>query len=431
MQMIPSGKSLTFKDLLQNGSLSFGCAALTVILLPVYHWYLPPIMIAWGLLRVIEISQTADPLSQIKKGRITLFFFFIVFYAWQILGIVYSENPDAGWRNIVLRMSLFLFPLVLFSPGDTIRRRAGYLVRLFALSNLMFLIFCYGFAVWRSITIIDGTIGFNPHPQDAGWLNNFYAMKLAVFQHPSYLSMYTLLSVFVSIEAFYDKKLTIVRRKLWLLISMFLLLSVYFLSSRAEILAAVISIPFYFFRRSKRTGRSRTVVLAVLLSILILVPLFLTNPRVNGLFRTLSHKENNNISAQDGRLIIWTTVAKIAYENLLLGVGTGDIQDELDKEYIRIGKTNFAKDNFNAHNQYIEILLENGAIGLFLFLSIFGMILYIAVKDWNLIYAMFILIVFISFLFETMLNRLAGVSFFALFSFLLSFVDSDYDSENP
>jgi O-antigen ligase len=322
-------------------------------------------------------------------------------------------------------MSLFLFPLVLFSPGDIIKNRAAYLARLFALSNFTYLIFCYGFAFWRSLIFLDGTVSFNPHPPEAAWLNYFYAMKLAVFQHPSYLSMYTLLSVFVALEAFYDSKLSAVKRFSWLLISMILLTSVYFLSSRAAILTAMIGLPFYFFRRSKRTGRSRTVILAVIISILVLLPLFLTNPRVSGYIRSWSDVQKSDIPAHDGRLIIWTTVTKIVRDNLLFGVGTGDIQDELNKEYLLIGKTNFAKDNFNAHNQYIEIILENGIIGLLMFLMIFGVMVYIAVSEWNLLYSMFIIIVIFSFLFETMLNRLAGVTFFSLFSFLLIYVRSE------
>ncbi len=421
--MTLSGNRLIIKDLLQNGTFSFWCAVIIILLLPVYHWYIPPVMIAWGILRTVEICLTDYSNNRIIKWRLTLFLLFIIFYIWQIIGMLYSNNQDAGWRNIALRMSLFLFPLVLFSPGDLIKRQSGYLVRLFALSNFAFLIFCYAFAFWKSVTFQDGTPGFNPHPPEAAWLNYFYAAKLAVFQHPSYLSMYTIFSVFISLEAYYDRNLLKGKRIIWLIIAGILLLSVYFLSSRAGILTAIIGFPFYFFRKSKRTGRSRTVVFAVFISILVLLPLSLTNPRVSGYIRSWSNVEKNDISGHDGRLIIWTSVTKIAKENLMFGVGTGDIQDELNKEYLRIGKTNFAKDNFNAHNQYIEILLENGAIGLLLFLMIFGVMVYITVSEWKLLFSMFIIIVFISFLFETMLNRLAGVSFFALFSFLLSYVD--------
>jgi len=108
------------------------------------------------------------------------------------------------------------------------------------------------------------------------------------------------------------------------------------------------------------------------------------------------------------------------HNNFVFGVGTGDIQDELNKEYQLEGvKVLAIANNLNTHNQFLEVLVENGFIGILLFLWLFGIMFYVSLKEANIIYLMFILIAFISFLFETMLNRLAGVSFFPLFSFLL------------
>jgi O-antigen ligase len=114
----------------------------------------------------------------------------------------------------------------------------------------------------------------------------------------------------------------------------------------------------------------------------------------------------------------------------VFGVGTGDIQDELNKEYKLLADKDLAiENNLNAHNQYLEVLIENGCIGFLLFLSLFAMMIYISVREGNLIYLIFTLIVFVSFMFETMLNRLAGVSFFSLFSFLLIYANINKNSQ--
>jgi hypothetical protein len=47
----------------------------------------------------------------------------------------------------------------------------------------------------------------------------------------------------------------------------------------------------------------------------------------------------------------------------------------------------------------------------------------IALKRKNILLGLFVVGSVIFFIFETMLNRLAGVSFFALFSFLLIYAD--------
>jgi len=100
-------------------------------------------------------------------------------------------------------------------------------------------------------------------------------------------------------------------------------------------------------------------------------------------------------------------------------VGTGNASEELKKEFISRGYVKGYYDNLNAHNQYIEILLENGLIGLILFMAIFGYMIYIAVSERNILYGLFIIMMIVFFFFETILNRLAGVTFFPLFSFLL------------
>ena len=124
-------------------------------------------------------------------------------------------------------------------------------------------------------------------------------------------------------------------------------------------------------------------------------------------------------------MVIWNSVNNILKKNIVFGVGTGDIQSELNKEYIKTGNSKLAEGNFNSHNQFIEVILEHGLIGLVIFLSAFGMMFYLAYSEKNILYTMFLVIVFTSFLFETMLNRLGGVSFFALFSFLLIHVQGN------
>jgi O-antigen ligase len=103
-------------------------------------------------------------------------------------------------------------------------------------------------------------------------------------------------------------------------------------------------------------------------------------------------------------------------------VGTGDVSTELKKEFKNLGYSYGYYEDLNAHNQFIEIQLENGIIGLVLFLILLGYMIYIAVSQGNLVYGLFILMMIIFFSFETMLNRLAGVTFFPLFAFLLYYL---------
>lgn len=402
-----------------QGAGTYILAFLTMIIIPVYHWYLPPFVILWCILYIFELRTRKSEVLNIKPQYKLLFSLFLLFFFWQIIGMFYSYNTRGGWRNIELRISLLIFPLLLVSPWNMIRQKSIILLRLFAFSTFLYLLTCYGYASYRSIDFQNGILTFNPNLPLTTWLNYFYGLEFAIFQHTSYLSMFTLFSVFIALEAFFDPSVTKSHRHIWLIVTLVLLVSIYFLSSRALLLAAIIMVPFYLFRKFKKLEQNKYLGLGVVIVILVFLIISLTNPRVNNYFKWRSGKDLGDIAVKDDRFVIWNSVNNILKQNLVLGVGTGDIQDELNKEYLKTGNIKLALANTNAHNQYLEIILENGLIGLIMFLSLFALMFYISISEKNILYLMFLLIVFFSFMFETMLNRLAGVSFFALFSFLL------------
>jgi len=102
-----------------------------------------------------------------------------------------------------------------------------------------------------------------------------------------------------------------------------------------------------------------------------------------------------------------------------LGVGIGDVRAELTGEYIRAGEEKLSRERLNAHNQFLEVFIEVGVIGFIMFITILGFMIFIAVNEKNLLYGLFILLMFVFFMFETVLYRLAGVAFFSLFSFII------------
>ena len=394
-------------------------ASLIMIVMPVYHWYLPPFMILWIILLLVGVATGTALLKNINPLHKFLFLLFILFYLWQICGMLYSDNPREGWRNIELHLSLLIFPIVMLFPGEMIRNKVSELLKIFSLSTFAFILFCFAFALYRSLSICNGNLVFNPYLPEYTWLNYFYTMEFAIFQHPSYLSMFTLLSFYIALENVFGISGTKKYLYLWLIISVILMMSVYFLSSRAGILAAILTLPVYLYLKFRQIGKVTHFWVSILLMTLIVVPIVLTNPRVNNYQDWREKHKNNQSEVSNDRMIIWNAVSTILGQNLILGVGTGDIQDELNNKFRSKGHTKLAEVNTNTHNQYLEILIENGLIGLIIFLSMIVMMLYIAYKGRNILYLMFLLIVVISFLFETMINRLAGVSFFSLFSFML------------
>jgi len=418
-------KTDSIKKFILNGGLTFVFCLLSVVILPTYIHYLPPVMILWVLFWILDNRSGLKKDIFIGNKAAILFSLFIFYYLWQAVGLIYTTDTKMGLSNLFGRLSLVLFPLVLIFPGAMIKNNIKTLIRIFVISTFLFMLFCFSYALYRSVSLQDGLWTFNSHPEESVWLNHFYSSELTVSQHPSYIAMYVLLSTFICFESYYDFSLKSKSRIMWLILGFLLLISQYFLSSRAGILLNLILIPLYFIIKLRQLGRKKSVWLWIILILIALAPLVAKNQRVDYLLGSVFNKQVDYERKKDPRFLIWESSLKIAQKNLLFGVGIGDVRTELAQEYERIGEVAMAKERLNAHNQFLEVLLENGIIGLLLFISIFVSMFYIAFSEKNLLYGLFILMIFMFFLFETVLYRLAGVSFFALFSFLLIYTKTN------
>jgi len=421
------GKIFT-EDHLKKGYFSSVAAIMTVAMLSLHVQYLPPFMILWCLTWLMENYSQVDEIRHSRRVLILLFSLFVLYYIWQAVGIIYTTDVKMGLSNLFGRLSLLLFPLVLFYPGAIIKIKIKVLIRIFAASTVLFMVFCFIYALFRSVNISAGHWIFNPHLPEYPWLNYFYGSDLTINQHPSYIAMYVLLSVFICFESWFDFALKFKYRITWLVLGLFLLITQYFLSSRAGILISLLLVPFYFIIKFRELGKSKLAWIGIILIGIALLPVILKNQRVDYLYGKIFNQQVGYQRKEDPRFLIWESALKVSKKNLLFGVGIGDVRTELSREYIVMGQDDMAKERLNAHNQFLEVLLENGIIGLILFISVFFCMAYIGISDRNLLYGIFIIMIFMFFQFESILYRLAGVSFFSLFSFLLIFIDDKIES---
>lgn len=410
---------------LQTDKIIFTIVVLVMCSMSLHVQYLPPLMVFWCLCLLISIKKNILNFYKQRKINLILFSLFIIYYFWQILSISYSEDLNLGLSNLFGRLSLIVFPLVLINPPDIIVRNIKFLIRTFAFFTFLFLISCYSFALYRSLHFEAGQLIFNHHLPDFPWLSYFYGTELVIFQHPTYVAMYVLLSVLFCFEAWFDKLLSIKYRAMWLLIGLMLIISEYFISSRAGILISLLLVSAYSlikFKNIKRKILKRFIIIIVFIS---LIPLVITNSRVDSLYNSFLKHDDLTKSKEGTRLIIWQAALNIFKQHVFMGVGIGDVQSNLSEQYSEMGKYELASERLNAHNQYLEVLVETGIVGFFIFIAMIITMLYIAVIDKNLLYFSFGIMIVLFFLFETILYRFAGVSFFSLFSFLLMHYKGD------
>jgi O-antigen ligase len=405
-----------------RGDISYIATILIMVVLPIQYRFLPPLMILLCLSWIYENFNGFGKVFRYDSKYRLLVIAFLLFYLWQVISLLYTSDIYMGWSNIFGRLSLVIFPIILFKPGERIKSNGLNLMRIFSISTAAYVISCFAYALYRSIDFYNGIWSFNPHPPEADWINFFYGTDLAFSIHPSYLAMYVLISVFISFESWYDKSLKKWFRIAWLVLGILLFISVYFISSRAAILAAIVMISFYAVNKIINRKKSRLIWMSIIVILIISLPLIRNNYRVNLLLQGFSKEHGFELRRQDERIMVWKSAVEIIKKNPLFGVGIGDVRTELVKEYRRRGEDQLEKERLNAHNQFLEVLLEGGSVGFSILLLIFGSLIYLAINDKNLLLGLFIIMIIIFFMFETVLYRLAGVSFFPLFSFLLLYV---------
>jgi hypothetical protein len=116
------------------------------------------------------------------------------------------------------------------------------------------------------------------------------------------------------------------------------------------------------------------------------------------------------------RIELWRVGIDLAKENLLLGVGTGDIRQAFSYHLDKM-KSSLAGTPLRTHNQYITILITFGLPGLLLFLVAIAGTIYFRFRRMNVLFAVFLVVLLISMLMEDTLETQVGAS---LFSFVFS-----------
>ncbi|MCB8964128.1 MAG: O-antigen ligase family protein [Bacteroidales bacterium] len=294
-----------------------------------------------------------------------------------------------------------------------------------------------GFALYKSVTIVDGNWVLNPNSQEYPGINYFRYSNLAFLIHPSYLALYfvfALLSIVFYVKHWVrNKSFVVLRYAVWILAFSLLILGLVLLESRAGVLSLFIFIVAYSIYQ---VIFHRRYVLSFLIVGIVVLPLVFSVARVDRLSDTLVSlrsglKYGVDSKSKDDptlvRLWIWRSAFDVIKENPILGVGNGDSRDVLKHKYLERDMSAAAAVGLNAHNQYLESWLALGILGIIGLLVLLGQPLWLAVKgkDWLLLG--FILFFMYANLFESMLETVTGVIYFTLIYVSLCCSKSDLD----
>jgi len=122
------------------------------------------------------------------------------------------------------------------------------------------------------------------------------------------------------------------------------------------------------------------------------------------------------------RFEFWKAAVGIIKDNIVFGVGTGDVKTAFETQYDKMSSSLTTENRLRSHNQYLSIGVAFGIVGLIWFLVTLFYPMVLQGKTFDYLYVSFLLIAIVSFLTEDTLESQAGVTFYAFFNSFFLFV---------
>ena len=135
--------------------------------------------------------------------------------------------------------------------------------------------------------------------------------------------------------------------------------------------------------------------------------------------KSFVENREQSLTSSSVRIILWTAAFQIFYKHPF-GVGTGNMDEFMEKELIILKQKELTKQNFNPHNQFLQTAVEIGFFGLLVFFAILFSSIYYGLKYKNYLLIIISSNLLFNSLFESMLQRQSGIIFYCFWICLLS-----------
>lgn len=386
------------------------------------------LVVIWILLRGYK---------NIKRRLLTkpLFLLFIAYYALYVIGMIYTDNINAGLSILEKNIPLLVFPLIFGSIDKISKSHFEIILKVFIATSVITCLICLVAACYKNflegyslISIIKGFQG-EIEPYRYRYFNYWYFtydfLTSPLGIQPMYLALFLGFSICLCIYFLIrSEKIKSVYEKWFYYFSTLLILLVIMLLS-VRILLVALGIFFFLFVAYliliKKKYVISIIIIALMASLSYLVMYLnpITKQRiVESINLSQTDYKKDNWGGRAFRIEKWRNSLMIINKNLIFGVGSGDGQDHLNAMYL---ENNFVEGiGYNSHNEYLKITLELGLIGLILFLSILLIPVKLSFKIGSYLFIFFILLISIFFITENVLSRRMGIVFYAFFNSLFT-----------
>ena len=338
------------------------------------------------------------------------------FFLLYLLGMLYTQNFSQGISNLQIKLPFLFIPIILGSSQPLEKHRFRQLLYAFISGCLLAVATSFSLALWDHFQA-----GFSWADIAGSASLTYEELAGQIGSHPTYFSLFLNLALICLVWLWYNRsngKSNIIIVTLSVLMLIFFLFQ-FMLSAKMQLLALLIlglaGISLILIRK-KALMRKGIFILSALL--LVMGSTSMLNPHNQQRLQALWQNEDENNyywNSKTVRLHIWDAAVSTFSEKTVFGWGTGDGYPALQNSFRENAFTYGSKNQFNAHNQYLETGLSLGGIGVLYLLLLLGLPMAELIRRKQYIFAAILILFMLSFLTESILTRQLGVSSFVLF----------------
>ena len=341
----------------------------------------------------------------------------ITLYLAYLIGAFFTDNIPEARKLLENKLSLFFIPL-LFSFDLNNR-------------NQFLRTIVLGLTIGVILSSFYGLINSIIHYSESHSILSFMTIGISPIHHPTYFVVFHIFSVSLVFYGYKSKwkGFTLYWVVPFVLLSLIIQGLCLSLAGLLYLFGLIFIIILFFLKKilSKSVFRiSVFIVPTVLALITFSIPQF--EGEFNGAFKYANAYFSNpeefiksregGLSGTEERLIMWT----VTYQEIKkhpFGVGTGNLDVNLQNRLKSYGLNKLAEKNYNPHNQFLQTTLEIGIFGLIVLVTIIVVILYKSYVLKNGLLFMLGTNLFFNSLFESMLQRQSGIVFYVFWTVLL------------
>ncbi|WP_405384885.1 O-antigen ligase family protein [Maribacter sp. LLG6340-A2] len=333
---------------------------------------------------------------------ITVLFLIIGYFTLVVLREVIANVSTAP--EVVFYYLAFLFiPAIFLFQSKRLLKHHKVVLMAFVMGMVFNAFVNLSFGFYRGVFIRDNGVNF--------WYftYNFLAEPFGI--QPIYLGCFYVIALLITFHfKTYIKSLT-----LFYCIIILLIISVFLLAARNAILSMMILIPLYLSFTKKITVKNGILLLCIFAICFISA---LQNPVVKNRILKVTSK-GNFYSGSSLRNNIWQSAISASKENFIWGSGEKKASLLLFNEFdIRDLKTPL-KYKYHSHNQFLNTLIQYGAVGSGILIVLFIGAIWITWRDGNYLGFVITVLFLFTMLTESIFTRQWGVFSFPFFIILL------------